>query len=85
MSDEAIAQIPFDRMLAETDVPANRARTRARILGDIDHRGSRVADLVGLPIERVRRQWYRNFRALTMAAGVMDRLPTGLADRLLIA
>ena len=85
MSDEALARIPFDRMLPETDFPQSRARTRARMPGDIGQLESRVAGLVDLPSESVRRQWYRNLRTLALAAGVMDRLPVALADCMLIA
>ena len=80
MPDDVLLHIPRDRMLPETDFPFSRRQTRARIPGDIAYLELRISQLTGLSLERVRWQWYKNLRAISVAAGVLDRLPDALAD-----
>ena len=85
MPDDVLLHIPRDRMLPETDFPFSRRRTRARMPGDIAYLELRISQLTGLSLERVRWQWYKNLRAISVAAGVLDRLPGALADLLVSA
>ena len=85
MPDDVLIHIPRDRMLPETDFPSVKRRTRARTPGDIAHLELRISQLTGLGLDEVRWLWYKNLRALSMAAGVLDRLPSALADLLVSA
>ena len=85
MPDDVLVHIPHDRMLPETDFPFSRRRTRAQIPGDIEYLELRISQLTGLNLERVRWQWYKNLRTLSATVGVLDRLPSALADFLVSA
>ncbi len=82
MADQAIRRVPLDRMLPETDFPATSRRGGGRRPGDTSGLRQRVAGLLGTGEEDIHRRWYRNLRALAIASGALDRLPAGLADRL---
>ena len=85
MSDDMLRHIPYERMLPETDFPSSRRRTKAQLPGDIDYLEQRISQLTGFDRIRVRRQWYKNLRAISTASGAIERLPEPLADRLLSA
>lgn len=82
MADQAIRRIPLERMLPETDFPVTARRGGGRRPGDTSGLERRVAYLLGETAETIRWRWYRNLRTLAIASGALDRLPTGLADRL---
>ncbi|MDQ3691176.1 MAG: TatD family deoxyribonuclease, partial [Chloroflexota bacterium] len=70
-------------VLTETDFPAKRAK--ARKPGDTRAIELMLSPIWELSLEEVRRQLYRNLRALTLQAGCLGRLPEPLADLLAAA
>lgn len=78
MSDSQMTALPLDRVLPETDFPASRSRTQAKVPGDIAALEQTVARLTRQPQREVRRRWYRNLGTLSDRAGVRDRLPADL-------
>lgn len=78
MAADAIAALPPDRILPETDYPSSVRRTMARKPGDISALEESVANALHMSPGEVRRGWYRNLRALAQQAGVLDRLPSEL-------
>ena len=82
MPDETLRLIPRERVLPETDYPSTAGRG-VRQPGDISNLESRLAAIYGEPTERVRWQFYRNLRTLSLASGAIERLPEKLADHLL--
>jgi TatD DNase family protein len=83
MSDEALRQIPLDRMLPETDFPSTVRSGGGSRPADTAHLEHRLAELLSQPVERLRWSWYRNLRAVALASGALERLPATLADQLL--
>lgn len=84
MDRDVVARVPFTRLLPETDYPATR-RAGTRLPGDTASLESLIADLHDETPEQVRMQFYRNLRSLSLASGVVDRLPERIADLLLLA
>jgi TatD DNase family protein len=82
MSDDALRAIPHDRLLPETDFPANTRRGATRP-GDVFALESRLAVVLGETSEQVRWRFYRNLRTLAVDSGAIERFPEAVADRLL--
>lgn len=82
MPDETLGLIPRDRVLPETDYPSTAGRG-VRRPGDTSKLESKLATIYGVPTERVRWQFYRNLRTLSLASGAIEKLPEQLADLLL--
>ena len=82
--DQTLRLIPRERVLPETDFPST-LRQGVRQPGDISDLESKLAAVYGEPTERVRWQFYRNLRSLSLASGAIERLPEQLADDLLRA
>ncbi|GAA1448971.1 TatD family hydrolase [Leifsonia poae] len=85
MSDAQLTALPLDRVLPETDFPSSRARTGARMPGDIRALEQSVARLTRRGVGDVRRIWYRNLRRLSGQAEVLHRLPIDLTEPLEMA
>lgn len=83
MPSETLVRIPFERMLPETDFPAIRRRGGASAPGDTSSLEERVGQIRGESPDVIRRAFYRNLRALSIASGAIERLPSTIADRLL--
>lgn len=84
MDEPLLSRIPMDRLLPETDYPATR-RKGVRLPGDTAQLEELIGLLHGMSSEDVRRQFYRNLRALSLACGAIDRLPEYLSDLLILA
>ena len=83
MSEDVLRRIPPDRILPETDFPAATRRGGGTKPGDTRKLEERVAGILGLPIDQIRRIWYRNLRDVAVASGAIERLPASLVDVLL--
>lgn len=81
MSRPALAALPEDRVLPETDYPARP--TKARRPADVAGVERTISEIWGVTPEEVRHRLWRNLRALATAAEALDRLPDALADLLL--
>lgn len=82
MPDDTLRLIPWDRLLPETDYPST-ARRGVHRPGDIANLEAKLATIHGVPTERVRWQFYRNLRTLSLASGAIETLPEQLANLLL--
>ncbi|PRA81116.1 TatD family hydrolase [Microbacterium sp. MYb66] len=85
MTDQQMTALPLDRVLPETDFPASRSRTGARVPGDIAALEKRVATLTRQSLGEVRRRWYRNLATLAERADIHHRLPPDLQHLVAIA
>ncbi len=85
MPDETLRNIPLERMLPETDFPVTKRRGGGNYPGDTGGVERRIAHIKGCTLDELRRRWYRNLRAVTMASGALDRIPEVLADYALMA
>jgi TatD DNase family protein len=81
MSHSALAALPGDRLLPETDFPTRQ--TRARRPADVTAVEQAIGEVWGVALEEVRLRLWRNLRALASTARVLDRLPDALGDLLL--
>jgi TatD DNase family protein len=81
MSPTALAAIPDDRILPETDYPARR--TRAKGPADVTAVERSISEVWGVTPDETRTRLWRNLRELAIAARVLDRLPDALGDVLL--
>ena len=81
MSLPAIAALPNERVLPETDYPARQ--TRAKRPADVTAVERSISEGWGVTPEETRTCLWRNLRALAIAAQVLDRLPDALGDILL--
>lgn len=84
MRPELLRALPLDRLLPETDYPVARKRTGAKP-GDTAELELLVGQIHGIEPEEVRRQFYRNLRRLSVSSGAIDRMPTHVAELLLLA
>lgn len=85
MTDEQMTALPLDRVLPETDFPASRSRTGAKVPGDIIALEKKVARLTRQSLPEVRRRWYRNLSTLAERADVQQKLPVGLQQLISVA
>lgn len=76
--------IPLDRVLPETDFPVARKRTGSKP-GDTDSIERTLAEIHGLRQGHIRGQFYRNLRRVSVETGAIDRMPSHLVDRLMLA
>lgn len=83
MSEQQLRNIPLDRMLPETDFPASRKKTGARVPGDVATLETTLSALTREPVPELRLRWFRNLRRLALQSGAIDRLPERVADLLL--
>jgi TatD DNase family protein len=81
MSHAALAALPGDRVLPETDFPARQ--TRSKRPADVTPVEQVLSEVWHVPLIEVRIRVWRNLRSLAIVAGVLDRLPDALADLLL--
>lgn len=81
MSLAAVAALPNDRVLPETDYPARQ--TRAKRPADVTAVEQSISEVWGVTPEETRTRLWRNLRALAIAARALDRLPDTLGDMLL--
>ena len=81
MSHAALAALPDDRVLPETDFPARQ--TRAKRPADVTPVEQAISEVWGITLEQVRMRLWRNLQAIASAARVLDRLPEALGDLLL--
>ena len=84
MKESLLRQIPFDRLLPETDYPVSRA-SKDSLPGDTGHLEKLIAQLHNTEREAVRAQWYKNLRTVSLATGAVDRMPRTITDLLLVA
>lgn len=85
MTDEQMTALPLDRVLPETDFPASRSRTGAKVPGDILALEKKVASLTRQSLPEVRRRWYRNLAMLVERSDVQQKLPVGLQQLISVA
>jgi TatD DNase family protein len=83
MSEDALARIPLERMLPETDFPAGKRRGGGNAPGDTLRLELKISRIHRESTETVRRRFYRNLRTIAISSGAIERLPDTLADRLL--
>ena len=76
--------LPLEKVLPETDFPVARKRTGSRP-GDTESIERILSEIHGLPVEELRRQFYRNLRRIAVRTGAIDRIHGPLADLLLTA
>jgi len=81
MSHVALAALPPDRVLTETDFPARQPK--AKRPGDTTLVEQALADVWSVTPAEARIRCWRNLRALATQAQALDRLPHVLADLLL--
>ncbi|WP_286279268.1 TatD family hydrolase [Naasia aerilata] len=81
MSDEAISQMPRDRVLPETDFPAKSVR--ARVPGATAALEDRLATLWGTDAAGARAELWRNMKALATRSGAVERLSSSLTGVLM--
>ena len=81
MSQADLAALPPDRVLPETDYPSRQ--TRAKRPADVTAVERAVGEVWDISAEEARIGLWTNLRAVTIAAGVLDRLPDALGDMLL--
>ncbi|PJM91340.1 TatD family hydrolase [Streptomyces sp. CB01373] len=80
MPDDILTSLPLTRLLPETDFPASRRTTGASRPGHIDRLEQRLAPLLGMTPQHLRRRFWQNLRELTTRTHVLDRLPEHVAD-----
>ncbi|ROR38182.1 TatD family hydrolase [Kitasatospora cineracea] len=85
MPDEALATIPLHRLLPETDFPASRRATGAKLPGVTTPLEERLARLHRTTTPAIRRRLWQNLRELTTRTQVLDRLPEPVVDLILEA
>jgi TatD DNase family protein len=83
MTHDQLQRIPLDRMLPETDFPATARRGGGRRPGDVASLEHLVAGLTQRTPSVLRRQWYRNLRAVAMGSGAIERMPATLVTTLM--
>lgn len=83
MPTDTLQHIPPDRMLPETDFPAGRRGGGGRMPGDTEAVEAKVAELLGIPSEKVRLLFWKNLRDISIASGALERYPEFVADILL--
>lgn len=81
MSGSALAALPEERVLPETDFPARQ--TKAKRPADVTAVERSISEVWGATPEEARTRLWSNLRALASAAQVLDRLPNALGDLLL--
>ncbi|WP_097873548.1 TatD family hydrolase [Streptomyces sp. ms184] len=80
MPDEALATLPLQRLLPETDFPASRRATGATRPGAVAPLEQRLAELHATTPQMIRRRFWQNLRELTTRTQVLDRLPEPIAN-----
>jgi TatD DNase family protein len=72
----ALKLVPKERLLFETDHPfGDRGGPEPRRPGNLSSVESRVADLLGISVEVVRQQTWRNLHRLSAELEILDMLP----------
>lgn len=82
MTDDQIARLPIDRVLAETDYPA-ATQGGAKRPGDVNAIEDRIARLWNLDKIVVRHRIFQNARRLSLASGAIERMPMDVVGHLL--
>ena len=85
MPPDSLAGIPLHRLLPETDFPASRRATGAKLPGRTSAFEQQLAQLHGTTTSLIRRRMWQNLRELTTRTHVLDRLPEHIADLILEA
>lgn len=81
MSDEFVAQMPRDRVLTETDFPAQQVR--AKLPGDTGAMEARLARAWQTSQEGARYQLWSNLKRISIESGAIDAVSDAIADTLL--
>lgn len=82
MAHDALAALPRDRVVTETDFPYTR-RQGARRPGDTATLEAALSHVWKCPVSEVRAQVWENFGALVAVSGATEKLPRTVRERLL--
>ncbi len=84
MRRELLELLPKNRILPETDFPVARKRTGAKP-GDTTGVEEVLAEIHGVDRSAMRRVFYQNLRRVATRSGALDRFPSSLSERVMLA